>query len=171
MIRELSREELRKIDALVAEHIMKEKDVQFHNGFADMQRKPKDKDLSFAYYPERVLLPFYTNDISHAWALAEEIHLFDDRYIIETEFGWGIYAVSPTHPMGSGGIEIVCDIDTAPLAICLAALSLFDVDIDRMLSRHLTLNAGDSAVCGCNQGIFDNINRCSNCGGEKPPSA
>jgi hypothetical protein len=56
---QMIREELRQIDALVAEHVMKEKDVQFHSGFADMQRKPKDKDLSFAYYPERVLLPFY----------------------------------------------------------------------------------------------------------------
>ena len=93
-----------------------------------------------------------SRDIRAAWQVAEEIHLFDDRFIIETEYGWGIYSVSPHHPMGSGGVEIVVDIETAPLAICLAALSLVGFDPETLL----TLNAGDLAwSCGCGASTAD----------------
>jgi len=74
-------------------------------------------------------------DMNSAWMVAEEIHLFDDRYIMETTNGWGIYEVAPHYDVAK---EIVCDIETAPLAICLAALSCVGFDPYTLLTLRET---------------------------------
>jgi len=67
--------------------------------------------------------PPYSTHIEFSWEIVEKIHLLDDRYLTETQndgeqIRWGVYQF-----MSDGSVtELVLGADTAPLAICRAAL-------------------------------------------------
>lgn len=115
----MTEDEIRKLEAgpITNMHIAR---LVFNHDAVGYTEYPDGTRLYYGGPDNSYPLLDYSTDIAAAWRVVEEIHLFDDRYLIETTNGWGIYGVSPVHPMP--GFEIVLDAPTAPLAICRAAL-------------------------------------------------
>ena len=113
----------RELDALVAEKVMGFSEVMTHT-----ELKP---GKNFMLTEEGVVLDFSferwlpSTDIAAAWEVVEKIKQPDIRVEIETPFGWPHWACrfyrGPDVLGGSGG-------ETAPLAICRAALAALDTE-------------------------------------------
>lgn len=112
-----TQEQLRKIDALVAEHVM-EYEIE-----GDRLKDKGVYDECGNWYPTYVL--HYSTDISAAWEVWDKLHLIacekyqSDR--AEIILGYGRYFDISIKCLKES--QILCmEADTAPLAICLAAL-------------------------------------------------
>lgn len=104
--------DLRKIDALVAEKVMGWRPPS--EDVADLWERSK-----VWYSPETASaehLPDYSSDIADAWEVVEKLESEDPGYFnlsVTTPPGWYVTFVDP---------DSCAYADTAPLAICLAAL-------------------------------------------------
>lgn len=123
-----TQEQLRKIDALVAEHVM---------GFKIEGDRIKDKgvyDECGNWYPTYV--PHYSTNIAAAWEVWDELHSIacekyqSDR--AEIILGYGRYFDISIKCLKES--QILCmEADTASLAICLAALKAKGVEVEKEL--------------------------------------
>lgn len=124
----------RKIDALVAEHVMGLevksviKEFITEGGFSDEPKKElfreKVEDFIVSDGPIYVDCPHYSTDISAAWLVVEKLNNEGYRIFIDNGNKWMCQFIVPDkwstqHPE-----------DTAPMAICLAALKAKGVDYD-----------------------------------------
>lgn len=105
----------RKIDALIAKHVMSLKSIH-------------DKDYEPLLYNVDennvgLEVPSYSTDIAAAWEVVEKINLLGERGWLRKESGeeWEYYKYEYD-------FEPIITADTAPMAICLAALKLKGVD-------------------------------------------
>ena len=107
--------DLRRIDALVAEHVLNIKLLP--NGWEQDDRK-------FYGY-----LPTYSSDIAAAWEVVRQFHLFRlERLENDIQGGETWSAEFIPAPYGSG--ETTCAIaDDPALAICLAALKAKKIEL------------------------------------------
>jgi hypothetical protein len=123
-------EQLRKIDALVAEHIF-EKVVYFSDGeFVKADGTPihdyrmRDKKGSY-----REFTPHYSTDIAAAWEIVEKLH--GQSFRIETgSDGVNRYRCFSYYKDTNISVRAT----TAPLAICLLALKVMGIDIEQELA-------------------------------------
>ena len=107
--------DLKKIDALVAEHVM---------GFKPYKEGYKDEN-GFEFYQENVRFryPKYSTNIADAWEILEKLRL-DKKYSYNIE----LYLYDDACECVVGNLS---EMDTSmPKAICLAALKAKGVDID-----------------------------------------
>jgi hypothetical protein len=131
--------DLRKIDALVAEHVFGH--VVTYAAEEDRHSAEDDglrivKDQATAWFD---IIPCYSSSIAVAWRVVEKLHEFNPFW----GCGWGTYdfpgiQLNPTKgPNGEKGW--MCNFgddttheyaDTAPMAICLAALKARGIAIE-----------------------------------------
>jgi len=122
----------REIDALIAEHVMGWK------GVAPVSACVLDMAGINPEYPQvPQIVPYYSTDIAAAWEVVERLstefyhswslHLNNGRQYHEFKF-------VPPKEMASGtiGPSHWVESDTAPLAICLAALKAKGIDYDNL---------------------------------------
>ena len=110
----------RELDAVIAARVF---GYTLDYEFADMEMPPAPhvKELRDGY-DEWGVLPYYSTDIGDAWAVVEHFRAFELRTYTKNIHKiycllWGEGLTPPT------GSAIA---DTAPLAICLAALAALD---------------------------------------------
>lgn len=116
----------RELDALVAEKVMGWRWISYNNnGFIlvppdqHSRMKPEYVFQDKAGSREHAGLPRYSTDIAAAWEVVEKLHEIPGYEIIDIRLcsiGYAILA-----PMGNH-MKSVSTAETAPLAICLAAL-------------------------------------------------
>ncbi len=116
--------DLRKIDALVAEHVMGLKKGRKKQGYSmfEYHYEVKEYDVWIdeegnSHHPRR-----YSSDISAAWEVVEKL-----RYISIMPWKEGKWNATAKHEEFTFVQSIQ---DTAPLAICLAALKAKGVEVD-----------------------------------------
>lgn len=104
----------REIDALIAERVME---------YPVKHRKTPVSDYWVCILHTWIKLPPYSTDIAAAWEVVEKINLLGERGWLRKESGggWEYYEYEYD-------FEPVITADTAPMAICLAALKLKGVD-------------------------------------------
>lgn len=108
-----TQEQLRKIDALVAEHIMGHE----MEGFRIKNKGVHDECGN--WYP--ILTPYYSTDISAAWEVVKKLGTWPQvMEKAENYYKWTI---------GYIGENYTGEADTAPLAICLAALKTKGINL------------------------------------------
>jgi hypothetical protein len=110
--------DLRKIDALVAEHV-------FHKVLAFMSEHDVEPsvviDQATAHFD---VIPEYSSDIAAAWEVVEELALENRAVEVgngHSNWWWCNIARAETDSRGLTVYDLT-KADTAPLAICLAAL-------------------------------------------------
>lgn len=113
---------LREIDRLAAEEIMGLKLEAFEGGSLHWF-EPEAEGGQGLWHS----CPRYSSDIATAWKLVERLDLFARHAIHRAS---GMYGVYPVGVLGDleGCIGIA---DTAPLAICLAALEMKGVEVPK----------------------------------------
>lgn len=118
--------DLRKIDALVAEHVMDREIV-----WKDLDVRPK---LFVDGGPATEEMPFYSSDIAAAWEVVEKLPDYD----LKRRYGkWACTSLGDDCvweldlPPGISDLtKLGAVADTAPLAICLAALKARGVEVE-----------------------------------------
>lgn len=105
--------DLRKIDALVAEHIFNLKPSRLEVTVAG---EVFDHDYYVGRPEDLRLVERYSSDIAAAWKVVEKLNADDWRLDLRSNDNWHDASFS------KDGSLIMVDSDTAPLAICLAAL-------------------------------------------------
>jgi len=121
------------IDALVAEKVMgwevtrPSRPDGIEVIFA---REPNGKHHSIKDIPLMTILWNPSTDIRAAWEVVEKAGVFvvNRESMIESKWRAGVY-LPPTSPSGWSNRAVYAFADTAPEAICLAALKACDVDI------------------------------------------
>lgn len=114
-------EALREIDAMVAEHVMGYQNVQIANGSYAGNRKAMNlaNPKGLAYYSR------YSSSILAAWEVVEKVGLFNGPYLTHhSSKEWRVEA----EDMGSSEVVVLGAAETAPLAICLAALKIKGIE-------------------------------------------
>ena len=106
--------DLRKIDELVAKHVM---------GLNAFWFGPELVYTKGEYVSEeqpKYIVDFYSSDISAAWEVVEKLEL-----VVVSNFEGGWYAGQPAW-LSPATLEVGNEVEagTAPLAICLAALKV-----------------------------------------------
>ena len=111
--------DLRKIDALIAKHVF--------NRTCEFASQLEGEE-QLLYTPRRLKgVPRYSSDISAAWELTE---LGEYGFKISTNFN-GEALVSCHRYVGKGAFQVAeATANTAPLAMCLAALKVNEIDVD-----------------------------------------
>lgn len=121
--------DLRKIDALVAEHVMGlevQKDQITKNWYSE--KTPDDKS-EFFIGKSNDKIPKYSSDISAAWAIVEKVesHTFTLTAEEDKLPMWGAaFGFWNSEKQDFDLIESLAD--SAPLAICLAALKVSGIE-------------------------------------------
>lgn len=117
----------RELDALVAEKVMGESWCQLmKDGEATSETGPRKCLCGAIGYPYEHHRP-YSTDIAAAWEVVEKIGLFTDKQLVLAHDGQNWIICEEVTPAGCQ--MILASADTAPLAICLAALNACGVDI------------------------------------------
>lgn len=114
----------RERDALVAEKIMglNKEDVEFGLNMAK-------SDMTYQRSLSISILPDYTTDISAAWEVCNKIYsLSEGGATVIKQLYDGMWYCS-FNGKGSKQFDVIAEADTAPEAICLAALRAVGVDI------------------------------------------
>lgn len=116
-------EELRRIDALVAEKVFKF-DIAYYEKYQGSDYSGPLIDLP---YPQGYsICPHYTISIADAWTIVEKL-VDHDPVICQ----W--YYEDDTWEWSCSFEDDSAKASTVPLAICLAALKAVDIDIDKAL--------------------------------------
>lgn len=112
----------RELDALVAEKVMGTEGIRTiqsldHRGW---HREPgtlgPSRDLGDGRTGrEAIQIPHYSTDIAHAWLVVEHINLFDNGTRLGRDDNGAWVVMDWTN-------DVLAKADTAPLALCLAAL-------------------------------------------------
>jgi hypothetical protein len=105
--------EPRERDALVALRVM---------GFSNVMVMSREQAVGYDYFVHLREVPYYTTDMSAAWKVIEKFHGYE---LLGSEHGcictlWIDLNTSRTSP----------NCDTAPEAICIAALRAVGVDVE-----------------------------------------
>lgn len=104
----------RSIDALVAEHVMGWENVQ-----AFPIKKPGADWFGYRGKQPAELIPSYSTDIKAAWEVVDWFLSYQMQFTLDFDDEWYVDLICSTDD-GERGIEIYAE--TAPMAICLAAL-------------------------------------------------
>lgn len=116
----------REIDALVAKHVMgwppASCHAYWHDPDASLTGEPKGRTLSWSEPTasgQELELPHYSTDISAAWEVVEWLRARDFIFEVSFRTSSDVWEVQIWEQ--DGDIEVT-RVDTAPIAICLAAL-------------------------------------------------
>ena len=107
----------REMDALVAEKVMGLERVGYLYKYREYTESPRNVNMS------EKDIPSYSTSIAPAWEVVERLH--DLEWVVEVTIDNGVGRYCKIWKMGNKGREIIyeeLDADTAPLAICRAAL-------------------------------------------------
>jgi hypothetical protein len=112
--------DLRRIDALVAEHVMGHDFV-----YIDLNVTPRIAvdDGTDEGHEE---MPYYSSDIAAAWEVVERLKMYEPEISWNDEHqGWSVSLWKFSAIRSQCGVSA----ETAPLTICLAALKAKGVDV------------------------------------------
>lgn len=108
----------RELDALVAEKVM---------GLTPVEWSGWEGDLSLVYGDQETggIVPRYSTDIGAAWEVVEKLKQDRTVHLWSVPSGYMVQMTGVNAKM----LEVIGQADTAPLAICRAALSSVGVEV------------------------------------------
>lgn len=133
----------REIDRLIAEKIMGWTDIKYEiAGFGDGRNNTIEGPWSewrgkrsAAPWILSESIPYYSTDITLAWEIVDRlVYKWDFILYRDSGFGWTVY----DGPRSLEDRMSLANAETAPLAICLAALRVMNVDMKRAMSTEGT---------------------------------
>lgn len=123
------------LDALIAEKIFGWSEIQSVKAIHGNQYQgydPNDVPSQFTGYRPKRVVPQYSTDIAAAWKVVEKLNLFEEYSLSKSIVGqfpgengkWKIetYELDSMGSLGEMSHFTFAEAETAPLAICLAAL-------------------------------------------------
>lgn len=114
----------RELDALIAEKVMGY-DVKTWNEVYEVAKRKEDIPVIVLEEKQCRSIPRYSTNISDAWQVVEELSAY---YGVEVYQDKVVPCECNVYHLGSRKSRAIAD--TAPLAICLAALKAVGVEVD-----------------------------------------
>jgi hypothetical protein len=112
----------RKIDALIAEHVMDIEVQEDQMTYGIFHEKRLNDPIEYFIGETNTTIPHYSTDIKAAWEVVENCPHYMSICSLPNGFSYRARIENT-----DGNIYINSKADTAPMAICLAALKLGDI--------------------------------------------